>query len=46
MGIVNDYINKLLKYVKKDKNDPERPWIKYYGDMPNTLNYFNARQCL
>ena len=42
MGIVNDYINKLLKYVKKDKNDPERPWIKYYGDMPNTLNYFNG----
>lgn len=42
MGIVNDYINKLLKYVKKDKTDKERPWIKYYQGMPDTLNYFNG----
>ena len=42
MGIVNDYINKLLKIVKKDKNDKDRPWIKLYGDMPDTLNYFNG----
>ena len=42
MGIVNDYINKLLKIVKKDKDDKDRPWIKLYGDMPDTLNYFNG----
>ncbi len=43
MGIVNDYINKLLSYVKKDKKEnKEKPWLKYYGDMPEHLNYFNG----
>ena len=38
MGIVNDYINKLLSYVKKDKKEnKEKPWLKYYGDMPEDI---------
>ncbi len=43
MGIVNDYINKLLKYVKSNKKEnKEKPWLKYYGDMEEHLNYFNG----
>ena len=42
MGIVNEYINKLLKYVKKKKDNKEKPWLKYYGDVPEHLNYFNG----
>ena len=43
MGIVNEYINKLLNifknYVKENK---EKPWFKYYGDTPENLNYFKG----
>ena len=43
MGIVNNYINKLLDYIKKDRNDDkEKPWLKYYGSMPEHLNYYNG----
>ena len=43
MGIVNDYIKKLLKFVKNDTvENKEKPWLKYYGDMPESLNYFNG----
>ena len=43
MGKVNDYINKLLSYIKKDsKDNKEKPWLKYYGEMPEHLNYFNG----
>ncbi len=43
MGKVNDYINKLLNYIKSKKKDTkEKPWLKYYGEMPETLNYFSG----
>ncbi len=43
MGIVNNYINKLLNIIKKDKkDDKEKPWLKYYEDVPKHLNYFNG----
>ena len=43
MGKVNEYINKLLKYVKKDaKINKEKPWLKYFDNTPESLNYFNG----
>lgn len=43
MGKVNDYINKLLNYIKKEnKESKEKPWLKYYDKMPEHLNYFNG----
>ena len=43
MGIVNDYISKLLNRVKSNKKvNKEKPWLKYYGDMSETLNYFSG----
>ncbi|NLC48580.1 MAG: long-chain fatty acid--CoA ligase [Tenericutes bacterium] len=30
MGIVNDYIKKMLDSFKKPQIDNERPWLKYY----------------
>ena len=38
MGKVNEYINKLLKYVKKDaKINKEKPWLKYFDNTPESL---------
>lgn len=43
MGKVNDYINKLLSYIKSSKKEnKEKPWLKYYGDMKEHLNYFDG----
>ena len=43
MGIVNEYINKLLNILKNDvKENKEKPWYKYYGDTPEHLNYFKG----
>ena len=43
MGKVNEYINKLLKYIKKeDTTNKEKPWLKYYEDTPEFLNYYNG----
>src|SRR5574344_412086 len=41
MGIVNDYIKKLLKKFKENI-DNEKPWLQYYGDMNEHLSYFNG----
>lgn len=43
MGKVNNYIDKLLKYIKKDKKiNKEKPWLKYYDNTPESLNYFDG----
>ena len=43
MGKVNDYIKKLLNFVKgEDKVKYEKPWHKYYEGQPIHLNYFNG----
>lgn len=41
MGKENDYIKKM---IKKFKNEFEykKPWFKYYGDMPENINYFQG----
>ena len=34
MGKVNDYINKLISFIKNEKPiNKEKPWLKYYGDV-------------
>lgn len=43
MGKVNDYINRLISFIKNEKpENKEKPWLKYYGDVPENLNYFNG----
>lgn len=43
MGKVNDYINKLISFIKNDKTEnSEKPWLKYYGNINENLNYFNG----
>ena len=35
MGKVNDYISKMLKYIKNEIGEnKEKPWIKYYTRTP------------
>ena len=42
MGKVNDYIKKLLNFIKKDEKKYEKPWHKYYEGQPIHLSYFNG----
>ncbi len=42
MGIVNDYINKIINKINDFKYDKEKPWLKYYDRMPEHLNYYNG----
>ena len=43
MGKVNDYINKLISFIKREKEfDKEKPWLKYYKDIPEHINYFRG----
>ena len=42
MGIVNDYINKIVNKLNEFKYDKDKPWLKYYDMMPEKLNYYNG----
>ena len=43
MGKVNDYISKMLKYIKNEIGEnKEKPWIKYYTRTPESLNYYQG----
>ena len=43
MGKVNDYIEKMLKYLKIEiKDNKEKPWLKYYKNVPESLNYYQG----
>ena len=43
MGKVNDYISKMLKYIKSEIGEnKEKPWIKYYTRTPESLNYYQG----
>lgn len=43
MGIVNDYIKKMLNFIKKDEEEKyEQPWHRYYQGQPIHLNYYNG----
>lgn len=41
MGIVNDYIKKIIKKFEGESKK-EKPWFKYYDDMPEHINYFKG----
>jgi len=42
MGIVNDYISKIIDKINGVKFNKEKPWLKYYDRMPEHLNYYNG----
>lgn len=43
MGKVNDYISKMLKYIKNEIGEnKEKPWLKYYTRTPESLNYYQG----
>ena len=42
MGIVNDYINKIINKINEHRYDKEKPWLKYYDRMPEHLEYYNG----
>lgn len=42
MGKVNDYISKIIKSINELKYNSEKPWLKYYDRMPESLNYYNG----
>lgn len=41
MGRINDYINKLIKKNKKEK-DIEKPWLDLYEGVPDNLDYYSG----
>ena len=42
MGIVNEYIKKVVNKINKSKINKEKPWLKYYDRMPEHLDYYNG----
>lgn len=42
MGIVNNYISKIIDKIDKFRFNEEKPWLKYYDRMPEHLNYYNG----
>lgn len=41
MGKVNEYIQKLLSRIKSYSYG-DKPWLKFYGKLPEHLSYFNG----
>lgn len=40
MGKVNEYIKKMLQYLKHEiKEDKNKPWLRYYKDTNESLEY-------
>ena len=39
MGVVNQYIDKLMDFIKNKTIVPEKAWLKYYNKMPEHLSY-------
>lgn len=42
MGIVNDYINKVVTKLNEYKYNATKPWLQYYDRMPEHLDYYNG----
>lgn len=42
MGKVNDFIDKMMSSLKIKKEDKEKPWLKFYEDMPEHIRYFDG----
>ena len=42
MGKVNNYINKIIKSINELKYNKDKPWLKFYDRMPESLNYYNG----
>lgn len=42
MGIVNEYINKIVNKINDIKYDKNKPWLRYYDRMPEHLDYYNG----
>ena len=42
MGIVNEYIKKIVNKINKSKDNKDKPWLKYYDRMPEHLDYYNG----
>ena len=42
MGIVNDYINKVVTKLNEYKYNASKPWLQYYDRMPEHLDYYNG----
>ena len=43
MGIVNEYIKKIVNKINKSKDNKDKPWLKYYdenvlADVPPKTN--------
>lgn len=41
MGRINDYIKRLIKRTKKEK-DSEKPWLDLYDGVPDSLDYYSG----
>ena len=42
MGIVNDYITKVVTRLNEHKYNASKPWLQYYDRMPEHLEYYNG----
>ena len=42
MGIVNDYITKVVTKLNEYKYNASKPWLQYYDRMPEHLDYYNG----